>query len=705
MGYYVGLDIGGTFTDCAVLDERGQVATTAKSASVPRDPGQGVLGALEVAAANLGLPLDRFLAETSLVIHGCTVGTNAMIERKGARVGLITTRGHEDCLFIGKVNQKVAGLSEREIVHQRALDKAEPIVDPALIRGVSERIDSQGDVVCQLNEAEAEKAIAELAARGAQSLAVCFLWSFLNPSHEARLREMVAQRHPGTYVCTSADVAPVLGEYERMVTTTLSAYLRPRVVEYLERLEGRLRELGYSQRLLLSHCMGGLTTVDEVRTKPLLTLDSGPAGGVLGLQFFSRQYGEPNIIGTDMGGTSFDVALIEKGEAALEDEPVIDKYVFLVPKLATQSIGAGGGSIIWVDPDGILRVGPQSAGADPGPACYDTGGTQPAVSDADLVLGYLNPEHFLGGRKRLDRAKAEAALEGVAKALGMSTVEAAAGAFKIVNSHMADLVRRATIERGYDPRDFALFSFGGAGPTHVCSFGRELQVKGIYIPRHATVFCALGMLTGGILHSYEMSYPAGLPMAARDLGAVNDIYGRIESRLREQFQQEGLDPAQARVTRFAYMKYRLQPRTLLVPTPDGRLSTAGQQALADAFESRYAGIYGPGSGYRQAGIEAIKYRVDGFIPSIVPAVLPERAKGEADPSEALKSSRPAYFEEAGGFTDTRVYDGDLLRYGHRLEGPCIVERMGDTLVIPPGVQAQVDEFQNLRIGSFGSPAR
>jgi len=699
LAYYIGLDIGGTFTDCAVLDAQGRVATTAKSPSVPHDPGLGVLGALQVAAANLGLPLGGFLAQASLIIHGCTVGTNAMVERKGAKVGLVTTRGHEDCLFIGKVNQKVAGLSEREIVHQRALDKAEPIVEPGLIRGISERVDCQGDVVCALNMAEAEQALAELMAQGAQSLAICFLWSFLNPSHEKQVRDLVSQRYPGAFVCVSSEVAPVMGEYERMATTTLSAYLRPRVVEYLERLEQRLKELGYTQRLLLSHCMGGLTTVDEVRTKPLLTLDSGPAGGVLGLQFFSRQYREPNIIGTDMGGTSFDVAIVEKGEGALEDEPVIDKYVFLVPKLATRSIGAGGGSIIWVDPDGILQVGPESAGADPGPACYDGGGTRAAVSDADLVLGYLNPEHFLGGRKRLNRTRAEAALAAVGRKLGMDTVQVAAGAFKIVNSHMADLVRRATIERGYDPRDFALFSFGGAGPTHVCFFGRELQVKSIYIPRHATVFCALGMLTGGILHSYETSYPMSFPAKASDLETVDRIRAGLETRLQEQLRQEGLDPAQARVTHYAYMKYRLQPRTLLIPFPDGPLSAGTQQALIEAFEARYASIYGPGSGYRQAGVEAVKYRVDSFIPSIAPTVLPAKRRAKLDPSAALTSTRPAYFEESGGFTPTQVYDGDKLRYGHKLEGPCIVERMGDTVVIPPGIGATVDEFQNIRIGS------
>ncbi|MFQ5826455.1 MAG: hydantoinase/oxoprolinase family protein, partial [Dehalococcoidia bacterium] len=553
-------------------------------------------------------------------------------------------------------------------------------------------------VVAPLDLEAAGRAAQELVAAGAESIAVILLWSFLNPSHEARIKEMLTARYPDTFVTISSEVAPLMGEYERTVTTVLSAYLRPQVVSYLERLEARLQELGFRRQLLISHCMGGLTTVDEVRSRPLLTLDSGPAGGVLGAQFFGRLYGEPNIIGTDMGGTSFDVSLIRRGEASLEEEPVIEKYTFLTPKIAIESIGAGGGSILWVDADGLLHVGPQSAGADPGPACYDAGGAEATVTDADLLLGYLNPNYFLGGRTKLNKGLAEKALGRLARRLDLDPVQVASGAFRIVNSHMADLIRKTTIEQGYDPRDFALFSFGGAGPVHCTFYGRELGVKAIYIPSFATVFSALGMLTGGIVHSYELSCPLRMPLSPQDVATIEDTYRRLEQRLHSQFSQEGLEGEGVKVSPFIYMKYGLQPRALAIPLGDGQLDSLDQEALIASFESRYAGIYGEGSGFKQAGIEILKCRIDGYYPSTVPQLAREATRAVPDPSPALKLHRDAHFEEAGGFLPTAVYEGERLRWGHRLRGPCIVERMGDTIVIPPHTQAEVDEFLNIRIG-------
>ena len=568
------------------------------------------------------------------------------------------------------------------------------------MHGVSERVDALGEVVVELNEGELGVALTELRQRGIESLAVCYLWSFVNPQHERATAAFVKERDPGLPVSLSAEVAPILGEYERMATTVLSAYLRPRMAEYLTRLEGKLRQRGFGSRLLMSHGMGGLTSVQEARERPLLTLDSGPAGGVVGLQYFSEAYGEPNIIGTDMGGTSFDVAIVEHGRATLDDEPVIEKYRFLLPKLAVRSVGAGGGSLIWADEEGILQVGPRSAGADPGPACYDAGGTAPAVTDADVLLGYLNPDNFLGGRKRLNRARAEVALAAVGRPIGMSAEEVAAGAFEIVNAHMADLVRKCSIERGYDPRDFALFAFGGASPTHVCFFAQDLQVRSVYVPRHGSVFCALGMLTGGILHSHEASLPLTFPFTREDIGHVNAMYRELTGKLAEQFAQEGLAIASAQVTRYAYVKFRLQPRTLLTPLPSGELTWENQDALRAAFEERYREIYGPGSGYPQAGFEVIKYRVDGFVPSIVPSIAPDRVRSSEDPSSALRGTRNVYFATKRGFIDTTVFDGERLVFGNVVEGPCIVERMGDTVVIPPGVQAAVDQYQNIRIEGF-----
>jgi len=696
-GVRVGIDIGGTFTDCAVLDGDGKIATIAKSPSTPPDFSQGVVGVLDVAARSLQLSSRELLSKTDLFIHGTTVATNAMIERTGARTGLITTRGHEDAIFIGKVVQKVAGLSEREIIHQSHLSKAEPpIVDPLDVRGVSERVDALGQVIVPLNEEDARKAIAELTAQGVEAVSISFLWSFLNDRHERRVKEMLRSLAPQFPVFISSEVAPILGEYERTVTTTLNAYLGPRVIAYAHTLQETLREMGYTRDLLFSHCLGGLTTLGEVEVTPLVTLDSGPAGGGLGAAFFARLYGKGGVICSDMGGTSFDVSLLRGGEPTLDEEPVLEKYTFLIPKIAIHSIGAGGGSIVWVDEDGLLRVGPASAGSVPGPACYDQGGAAPTVTDVDLILGYLNPGNFLGGRKRLSLARAETALQSVARALGMTLHEAAAGAFKIVNAQMADLIRKTTIEQGYDPRNFVLFCYGGAGPTHSPFLGRELRMREIYVPGHATVFSALGMLTGGLVHTAEASYPATLPLSAADLESLTRLFSELQERLTNRFDREGIPRERVHWSHVLFMKYRLQPKGIAV-TLTGREALAGQEALAEAFHRQYSEIYGEISAYRQMAVELMKARVVGRCETIVPQLLSERTPSGPDPASAFVGERPAYLEERKDYVPTPVFDGTRLLFGHRLRGPCIVERPGDTLVIPPGMRGSVDEFHNIRI--------
>lgn len=695
--YHVAVDIGGTFTDCAVLDAQGRIAAIAKSFSTPPDFSQGVIAVLELAAESLGLSGPGLLAQTALFIHGCTVATNAMIERTGARTGVLTTRGHEDALFIGNVFQKVAGLSEREIIHQSRLRKAEPpIVDRLCVKGVPERIDALGKVVVALDEGAARQAIQELLAGGVESVAVSFLWSFRNDAHERRVKALFRAAAPDMPVFTGSEVAPVLGEYERTVTTALNAYLGPRVIAYAHTLHDTLRKLGYERDVLFSHCLGGLTTLGEVEAVPLLTLDSGPAGGVLGSVFFSRLYGHREVICSDMGGTSFDVSLITAGAPTLDEQPVLDKYTFLIPKIAIQSIGAGGGSIVWADEDGLLRVGPESAGSVPGPACYDRGGERPTVTDVDLILGYLNPDNFLGGRTRLHRARAEKALEPVARALGMDVQAAAAGAFRIVNAQMADLIRKATIEQGYDPRNFVLFCYGGAGPTHSPFLGRELRIREICVPGYATVFSALGMLTGGLVHVAEASYPATLPLGPEEVGGLTRIFGELDERLMAQFDREGV--ARDRVTRsaFLFMKYRLQPRGIAVPL-ESVASLADQGRLAETFHRQYAELYGEISAYRQMAIELSTCRVVGRGESIAPRFVSDATPAAPDPSAASLGERPAYFEAAKAYVPTPVFDGGRLVSGHRLDGPCIVERPGDTLVIPPGMRGAVDQFHNIRI--------
>ena len=694
MEHYIGIDIGGTFTDCAVLDRDGRIVATAKAPSTREDPAEGVLDAIRVAADSLETTLDGLLSGCRHLIHGCTIATNAVVERNGVSTGLITTKGHEDAIPIGKVMQKVAGQSEREMIHQSHLDKADPpIVDRRMIRGVAERLDRAGDVVVAMDEDEAARAVDALVADGARAIAVCFLWSFLNGEHERRVRERIERDHPDVYVSTSSELAPVLGEYERAVTTVVNAYVGPRVVDYLERLAADLNERGYRAPLLLAHSMGGLTTMEDVRARPLLMLDSGPVSGVLGARFFGAAYGEDNILCADMGGTTFDVAMIEGGRSVLDEQPVIDKYAYLMPKVAVSSVGAGGGSIVWLDENGLLRVGPDSAGADPGPACYGRGGTRLTVTDVDLILGFLDASAFLGGRMRLDIAAAEGAADELAGAMRSDRMSVASGAFRIVNAHMADLMRRCSIDRGRDPREFVLFAYGGAAAMHIAYLARELRIGTVYVPSFAAVFSALGMMTGGLLHGEEASFPAVFPLADEEWARLGALFEENERGLAALFESEGVPEGERRFERSLYMKYRLQPSALSVPVSAG----SSQDAVVDAFEARYSALYGANAAYRAAGIEIVKCRVEGMAETVAPALAAVDPDPDADPEAARTGTRPIFFPETGAARDAPVYDGALLSPGMTFRGPLVIERAGDTIVLPSFAGARVDGFGNVVI--------
>ena len=694
MEHYIGIDIGGTFTDCAVLDRDGRIVATAKAPSTREDPAEGVLDAIRVAADSLETTLDGLLSGCRHLIHGCTIATNAVVERNGVSTGLITTKGHEDAIPIGKVMQKVAGQSEREMIHQSHLDKADPpIVDRRMIRGVAERLDRAGDVVVAMDVEEAARAVDALVADGAHAIAVCFLWSFLNGEHERRVRERIERDHPGVYVSTSSELAPVLGEYERAVTTVVNAYVGPRVVDYLERLAADLNERGYRAPLLLAHSMGGLTTMEDVRARPLLMLDSGPVSGVLGARFFGAAYGEDNILCADMGGTTFDVAMIEGGKSVLDEQPVIDKYAYLMPKVAVSSVGAGGGSVVWLDENGLLRVGPDSAGADPGPACYGRGGTRLTVTDVDLILGFLDASAFLGGRMRLDIGAAERAADELAGAMGNDRMSVASGAFRIVNAHMADLMRRCSIDRGRDPREFVLFAYGGAAAMHIAYLARELRIGTVYVPSFAAVFSALGMMTGGLLHGEEASFPAVFPLADEEWGRLGALFEENERGLAALFDSEGVPEGERRFERSLYMKYRLQPSALSVPVS----AESSQDATIDAFEARYSALYGANAAYRAAGIEIVKCRVEGMAETVAPALAAVDPDPDADAEAARTGTRPIFFPETGAARDAPVYDGALLSPGMTFRGPLVIERAGDTIVLPSFAGARVDGFGNVVI--------
>jgi N-methylhydantoinase A len=696
--YRIGVDIGGTFVDCVVLDAAGHIATVAKSPNTPEDQSLGVMGALEVAADNLGTPLRSLLSSTTGFIHGCTVGTNALLERKGAKTGLITTSGFEDTIFIGRVMQKRAGLMPEEVAHQSRLFKAEPPVVPhALIRGVPERVDAMGEVLCPLDEGAVATAVAALVDQeGAESLAISYLWSFAHPEHEKRTRQLIAAAYPNLYVASSHEVAPVLGEYERTVSAVLTAYLGPTVARYAQRLEGRLSENGLSSGLLMMTCRGGLTTVSDACQNPLLTLDSGPVGGAIGGSLFSTNYGEDNLICVDMGGTSFDVSLVLKGELVLETIPVVDKYTFYCPKVAIKSIGAGGGSIVSVDATGVPKVGPESAGARPGPAAYGLGGKEPTVTDVDLVLGYLNPDQVLGGKITLDKSKAGEAVGRVGQEVGMTTEEMAVGAFTIVNARMADMISKLTIESGHDPREFSLLAYGGASGVHIPFLAQDLHVKSLYVPDASSVFSALGMVRGDVIHTLEHSFIAIAPFTPKERSALNGLIADLERRVLAQFIEEGWPEDQVRISRSIFMKYRLQVHELPL-TIGEQVSEENIAGLQARFEAQYEDIYGQGTGFSQVGVEVVKIRVDGNASPAAPPMGLATEQPIADASSALKGVRDAYFPSLGRFVPAEVYDGGKLCNGNVLKGPCIIERTGDTIVIPNGAQGEVDAYGTIRL--------
>jgi N-methylhydantoinase A/oxoprolinase/acetone carboxylase beta subunit len=691
--YRIAVDIGGTFTDCVVVDEQGE-RTVSKALTRYGALDEGVVEAVALGARQLGMTAPELLAGTELFVHGTTQATNALITHEGARVGLITTAGHEDVLSIGRVYSKIAGLTERDLVHSSRLAKPKPIVPRRLIRGINERIDRDGDVVVPMSDGEVVAAIGALVAAGVEAVAVSFLWSFVNDAHEQRVRELLAAHAPGVFASVSSEVAPVLGEYERTATTAVNAYVGPKVVGYMERLDARLRADGLRQPLLVMQASGGLTSVASAAKAPIVTLDSGPVGGILGCQYLGSLSDENNVICTDVGGTSFDVGLIRAGEIPLDPDPVVAQFNLRLPKILVDSIGSGGGSIAWIDEGGLLRVGPQSAGSRPGPACYGLGGADATVTDADLVLGYLDSGAFLGGRMPLDRDLAMKALARMGGSLGIEPEEVAIGIFTIINAQMADLIRKLTIEQGHDPRDCILVAYGGAGPTHAVFYGSDIGSRAILVPARSTAFSAEGMLACDITHTVDVSRTRVSPLEQEDIRQIGETLDGLEERLRQQFEQEGTPADAVSFARSLGIRFRNQVQTLPVPVPDGALGPDLAQALPAEFASRYAQVYGEGAVLVGGRIEIDLHRVVGTRAVSRP---PLAAKPDAAGPATPKGERQVHF--GSGFTATQIFDGASLQPGQVVAGPAVIERMGDSVVLPPGYQATVDRHLSLRLAA------
>ena len=693
MGYLVGIDIGGTFTDCAIVDGAGRLLT-AKVPSTPQDFSQGMMDALQTGARALDLTLDDFCRDIAFLSHGTTVGTNTIIQKKGARVGLITTKGHEDAIHIMRGSRGYGGRDIRKVVHFPETSKPAPIVPKRLIRGVSERVDCFGEVVAPLNEAEAEAAIRELVAAGVQAIAICFLWSFRNPKHELRLRDLVRSLAPEVFVTCSVDIAPKWGEYERVTATALNAYLGPVMSGYLAKLDRTLTGLGYAHGLQIAQCGGGTVPVARAGEAPLLTLDSGPVAGVTASSFLGAAMGEKNIITTDMGGTSFDVSIIYDGKPAYAFTSNTDQYEYFLPKVDIQAIGAGGGSLAQAHPETrTLTVGPESAGAFPGPVCYGRGGTVATVTDAQLVLGYLDPDNFAGGRMRLDHAAAYAAIEKLGASIGMGAVECAAGICRIVELNMADIIRKVTVEKGYDPREFVLFAFGGAGPAHAGVFAAELGVKKVIVPQRkaASTWCAFGAAAADVLHIFEHSEILATPVRAAQLNANLDA---IEQRARAMMAGEGIAPARQRFEFSLDVRHKGQINEVEVLIPWKRVPGDYEPRLRKLFVERYEKLYGRGSALAGAQLEIVVCRLRARALTPRPRLTQSRGATRTIPKAAVLKPRTIWWR---GLKKTPVYDGEKLAAGNAIRGPAIVETADTTVVVHPGTTLRVDALDNFEI--------
>ncbi len=689
----IAVDVGGTFTDCVLQGDAG-FRFVSKALTTKHDPSLGVVACLTAAASRLGVEVAELVSRTTAFVHGTTVGTNALTERRGVTTGLLMTRGHEQTIIIGRVRQKVTGLSEREKIHVTHLSKARPpVIRPEHIKPVTERIDKNGDIVVELDLEGTEGAIDELVAAGIEALAVCLLWSFVNPVHEERILALARRKYPALFVSISSEVAPRTGEYERCVSTAFNSYIGPIVGNYLAMLDRRLKDLGMKCSLLVMQANGGLTTVDAVLGRPLLTVDSGPAGGVLGARFISALVAQKNMICADVGGTTFDVGLVFADRMQMDPEPVIDQYAYLMPKIFVKSIGAGGGSIAWVDEAGSLRVGPQSAGASPGPVAYGKGGTQPTVTDAHVALGYLTPDFPLGGTVRVDKQRAEAALAALGEALGMSMVEVAAGILEISNAHMADLVRKVTVERGLDPRKFALLVYGGAGPVFAAFLAAQIGTRLAYIPAESGVFSALGMLTTDMVLQEERSVAYRLPVGAAELESLNRQFAAIEDKVVQRFERAGFEAAKVQLARSVDMRFGMQVHELEVDAPAEPLTLDAAERLRTDFPVIYEATYGKGSAYTAAGIDLVTLRSTGLIPIARPDMQVAARSARA----SLIGRRDAYFPGVRDFVSTEVHDGEWLAPEQEIRGPAIIQRFADTVVVPPRSAVRVDRLGGLAL--------
>ncbi|WP_018152336.1 caprolactamase subunit alpha [Leeia oryzae] len=685
--YRLGIDAGGTFTDFVLAEHSGAVHLF-KSPSTPDDGTRAIHAGLTQISNAMGRSIPELIQECDLCINGTTVALNALIEHKGVKVGLLCTDGHEDSIEIR------LGHKEEGYRYDASYPPAPMLVPRHLRKPVRGRVLADGSVHTPLNEDDIMAAIEYFRRQEVEAVAISFVWSVRHPEHEARAKALVEQHLPGVFACTGSEVHPQVREYTRTSTTVVNAYLSPVMAKYVRRIDQYFKELGAKSPVRYFQSNGGLATGRIMQERAVNAINSGPASAPQAGLYIAQPFGIDNVITVDMGGTSFDITLAKGGQTNLNHDIDFLRYRIGVPMIQVETLGAGGGSIAHINTFGMLEVGPQSAGATPGPACYGKGGENPTVTDANLALGYLRPNAVLGGTIVLDEQKARRAIQtGVAEPLGISIERAAYGISTIVNLNMANGIRRVSIERGYDPRDFALICAGGATGMHITALAEELGVETVLVPKLASCMCAFGQVISDVKYNFLASSPMRLS-ASSPLEELNRLFDEMEQKGRAQLADDGIGAERVRVSRSLEMRYVGQIHECRVDIGPGRITPERIHELLDAFHRRHEALFTysePGSAVELVNLEST---VTGLVdkPS-----LPSLAASASDVSDALESYRDMLFDDQGTVVSAPVYMGEKLAAGHTVTGPAVIEEPTTTLVIRPGWQATLHESGCYRV--------
>lgn len=677
----IGVDIGGTFTDFLLTKEDG-TSDIYKVLSTPDDPSIGLMNGLSEMAKDHGTSIEDFMSKVDTIVHGTTITTNAVLTYRGATTGLLTTKGFRDALEMRR------GIREEQ--YNNRFTNVTPLVPRYLRLPVEERLNYRGDELAPLQEEEVEAAAIKFKEEGVEALAICFMNSFANKSHEERAAEILRKHFPDAYFSVSSTLLPSIRFYDRISTTVLNSYVGPILRSYLKALTKKLKGVGYKGVLLIMQSNGGVISPEIAQETAAVTLLSGPAGGPVAGVAYTAIQGYDDCITVDMGGTSFDAALIKDRTPLVTTEGEINRLRLALPMLNIVTIGAGGGSIGWIDEGGLLRMGPQSAGAKPGPACYGLGGTLPACTDADLVLGYLDKDFFAGGKMPLNLKMAEEAIKvNVSEKIGLGVVEAAAGMYDVINVNMASGVREVSVKRGQDPREFPMVVAGGAGPVHACQIANELEIPVMIVPKESSIFCAAGMLMSDLRHNFVRTYATTLDDL--DQKRFKGLFGEMEKEARSILASENIDEAKVEFVHSLDMRYLKQYHEVNVEVPRSKVDSVDIGGIANMFHPVHDRLFGYSLQKEGTPIEIINMRLTAVGRTEKPKFQEEPPDGE-DPSKALKRKRKAWLPLEKRFEEVPVYDGFKLRFGNKVKGPAIIEQVNTTTFVTPEYTVLVDKY-------------